>query len=345
MAKYYEFKNDIESNPECIIFVIWSMRGSGKTYSTLRWCIENNKKVLYLKRTIEDVKFISGYDKTGNDVSPFAPLNRDFGWNLHINPVRGKQGFCTVDTEDGKNVGYVLAISAVHKVKGFEMSDTDIIVYDEFLPQLSELRINHNEGDILLDLHATVSRDRIARGEDEIPIVLLANATNPVSPVTETLKLTDTIIEMSNSGTEKYVMSDRGIFLHNIKESPSMPKSSKFYNAVRDTKWALMAYDNQFSYADFSKVKRMNLKGSICHAEILYNRERWYLYQNPKGVYIMTRSRSTSPTNSYNFDIDGDRTRLWYDFIRDVQEAVVFDEAVFESYSMYYMTMNYQKLI
>lgn len=345
MAKYYDIKDDIQRYPDAIIYVVWSLRGPGKTYSTLRYGIENGLKELYIKRTVEDVNFISGRGDGNGDVSPWAPLNRDFGYDFHINPVRGKNGFATVDSDDGKNIGYVIGMSAVHKVKGFELSDTDIIVYDEFLPQLSEMRINRKEGEILLDLHATVSRDRTARGKPEIPIILLANSTTPVSPVTETLKITDDIVEMSMKGIEERYIPDRHILLRNILTSPSMSKESRFYSAVKNTKWARMAYGNEFAYVDFSKVRKVNIKGSICHAEIRYNGERWFLYQNQKGVYIMSKSASNNPLNVYNFDVDGDRQRLWYDYIRDLQSAISYDEAFFDSYSMYYMVTDYRKLI
>lgn len=345
MNKYFEIKDDLQKYPDALFVVAWSGRGAGKTYSALRYCIENKKIFLYLKRTVEDIQFISQSDKTGQDVSPFAPLNRDFGYTYHIIPDKGKNGFCSVQDEEGHLIGYVLAVSAIYKVKGFELSDVDVIIFDEFIPQLTETRINRKEGESILELQATVSRDRINRGKRETDVWLLANATNPVSPISEALNLTDDIVEMAQRGIEYRWIPERYILLHNIQYTASMQHDSRIYQATKGTKWASMAFDNEFAFQDFSKVQKVNLKGAVCLAELLYNKQKWFLYQNQQGIYIFSKSANRFPVNKYSFDVDGDRRRFWYDYVRDVANAVNYNEAFFESYSMYYLIMNYQKLI
>lgn len=344
-VRYYDIKEDIERYPDALFTVVWSGRGVGKTYSSLKYCIENAIPFLYLKRTVEDIKFIATRDKMGRDVSPFAPLNRKLGWDYHIELVKNAEGFGTVVGGSGEVVGYVLALAAVHKVKGFELSECDVIIFDEFIPQLSETRIRHTEGDSILELHATVMRDRLARGQREPDFWLFANATTPVAPFTETMMLTDDIVEMSQKKTEYRYLKDRYILLHNIPYNASMKHDSRLYAATRGTRWASMAFDNEFAFQDFSKVKRVSLKNAICLAEISYNRQRWYVYQNDRGIYYISRSRNRTPLAFYNMDIDGDRMRMWYELVRPIQTAVTFSEAYFESYSMYYLIMNYQKFV
>lgn len=342
---YYNIKDDLEKYPEALYYVIWSGRGAGKTYSALRHVIMTGRKFVYLKRTIEDVNFISKSDGTGSDVSPFKPLNRDLGWKIEIRPVKGKKGFCECwDAEQEKVVGFVLAVTAIHKVKGFDLSECDVIIYDEFIPQISESRINQKEADILLELQATVTRDRVVRGLPEVQVWLLANATNAVSPITEGMLLTDDIVEMSQKGIEYRFLEDRFILLHNVPHSVSMNKESKMFSAMRDTPWARMAFDNEFSYNDFSKVGKSSLKGCICLCKILYGSRKFFLYQNEKGVYIMTSSGSQHYLDEYNLSEDGDRMRFFYDHIRELKEAISEKRAVFESYSTYNLILNYQKI-
>ena len=341
--KYYDISDDLEAYPDALFMVIWSGRGVGKTYSALRYCIEHKKKFLFLKRTIEDVSFISAADNTGTDVSPFAPLNRDFGWNYKIRPIKGKNGFCTVNFGENDEVaGYVLAIASVHKVKGFELSDCDVIIYDEFIPQISESRINKREGDILLELQATVTRDRLLRGKPEVCVWLLANATSAVSPVSESLRLTDDIVEMSQKGIEYRYLKDRYILLHNFPAPVSMRKDSRLYAATRGTRWAAMAFDNEFAYNDFSKVRRESMKGAVCLASVRYNLQDWYIYQTPEGVFIVNQSRGKA-ADEYDMNIDGDRIRFWYEYGMELRNAVAEDMASFSSYSFYQLIMSYSK--
>ena len=58
---YYHIGKDIESHPECTIFIVWSPRGPGKTYSGLRYPYRKSFPIIYMKRTVEDVNFICDY--------------------------------------------------------------------------------------------------------------------------------------------------------------------------------------------------------------------------------------------------------------------------------------------
>ena len=42
--KYYDIREDLRKFPNMWCYLIWSKRGPGKTYSTLRMCIEDKKK-------------------------------------------------------------------------------------------------------------------------------------------------------------------------------------------------------------------------------------------------------------------------------------------------------------
>ena len=54
-------------------------------------CIEDNVQFAFMKRTMEDIDLLcSKKNDVQFDVSPFKPLNRDFGWNIH--PVKIKKG-------------------------------------------------------------------------------------------------------------------------------------------------------------------------------------------------------------------------------------------------------------
>lgn len=107
------------------------------------------------------------------DLSPFAPLNRDYGYNIYpfIISSKGLAAFYHGQINDkgklepvGEILGFILAVSAVSRFKGFSMDMADIMIFDEFIPKPWE-RVNRKEGDAVLDMYMTVSRDRL-KGED-----------------------------------------------------------------------------------------------------------------------------------------------------------------------------------
>ena len=55
---YYHFAKDLEDYPEAGCYAVWSRRGPGKTYSFLRYCIDNGIFFIYMKRTNDDVQVL-----------------------------------------------------------------------------------------------------------------------------------------------------------------------------------------------------------------------------------------------------------------------------------------------
>lgn len=225
---YYDIRDDIKLYPDAWCYLVWSKRGPGKTYSTLRMCIEDERKFVFMKRTIEDVNLMcarmeASDDPNDNDLSPFSPLNRDFNWEIYpfiISP-KGLAAFYRGVVDDngklkptGKLLGWIVACSSVTKFKGFSMSDADFLIFDEFIPKPWE-RINKKEGDSVLDMYETISRDRIKRGRPELKLICLANATSLNNPMFNTLEVTDIAAEMDITDME-YRYLDDGTMLHKI---------------------------------------------------------------------------------------------------------------------------------
>ena len=141
-ATYYDIKDDLAAYPDAWAYLAWSKRGPGKTYSTRRYMKENGIRFVFIKRTIEDIKTLcaTGIRRGVDfDVSPWVPLNRDFGWNVQPVPIlKGIAGFYECDDEDkphGDPIGFAVALSATKDIKGFDMSVADFIVFDEFIPR------------------------------------------------------------------------------------------------------------------------------------------------------------------------------------------------------------------
>ena len=349
-VKYYDIKHDLAAYPDAWCYLIWSKRGPGKTYSTLRYCIENKILFIFIKRTIEDVKMLCATSNNRKnidfDVSPFVPLNRDFGWN--IKPVKIEKGIagfynCNEDGEpSGSPIGYCVALSIASDIKGFDMSAVDIMIYDEFIPKIYE-RVSRTEGDALLDIYMTVSRDRIARGRDELKLICLANATSINNPVFNVLEVVDVAAWMNATNTELQFDNQRKIFLHKVPDQlGAMPKKMGIESAMEGTAWADMSFGGSFAYDDFSGVSHVRLKNYQPVCKVIYQRKEIYFYRKDGGYYATYSAGKTD--NIYDLSRESEQRRFFFDYVGKFRDAITMDKMKFEKYTMYDLIFNYKKI-
>lgn len=348
--RYYDIKEDLERFPNAWCYLIWSARGPGKTYSTLRYMVENRKPFLFLKRTIKDVEFLcmDGRKKGVDiDVSPFKPLNRDFGWN--IRPVKlheGFAGFYEADEEGnpaGLPIGYCAALSGAKDIKGFDLSECDFLIFDEFIPKKHE-RISRGEGEQLLDIYMTLRRDRLQRGREDLNLICLANATSVNNPTFTTLDVVDDAVMMDISGTEYNYLQERDIFMHLIPpvgEDEEKEKSG-IEKAMAGTQWAEMAFGAHFAYDDFTSVQHKRLKGYRPVFAYCYKKKWVYGYEKD-GYWYLCRAAAKVP-QVYNLDRENEQKKFFYDYITDLRDDTIEDRVTFSEFTMYDLVINYKKI-
>lgn len=332
---YYNFDDDEALYPLAWLYAVYSARGAGKTYGFLKGRIEKKQKFLYLKRTQIDIELLSK-----DDFSPFKPLIRDYKWDIKTEKIN--EGILRF-TKDDDVIGWGMAMSAVHKYKGFDLSEVKYMCLDEFIPQLTE-RVNRKEGELLLDLYMTVSRDREARGQDPLKLCLFANATELYCPITETLGIVDALASLNATGADYHYMDDRRIMLHHIISSVSAGEDTAIFAGMAGTQWADMAFGGTFSYNDFSKVQRISLAGYVPYVKVRYNRKDLYIYQHKSnGHYYMTDSRG-KVEHSYDLEIESDQSAFYQDWVWQLQQEVIDGNMSFKTYSMYNLIRNYKKI-
>lgn len=362
MSKYYyDIFEDIEKYPDAWCIVAVGGRKTGKTYGTLKGCYERKQKFVFSKRTNRDVDLIcsgSGQlgtkkQKYGMDVSPFKPINRDIGSN--VKPFKLFEGFggfweMTADDKgeekpDTVPVGYLGSLSSVSKFAGFDMSDADFLVMDEFIPRAWE-KVSRKEGDQMMDLYATIARDRVHRGRGPLKLLLLANAVNVSCPITNTLEITDTIAEMDAFDIEYKYLKDRGILIHKLKNNEAfddVEKSDPVYKAMGQTAWGQMAYENKFAYNDFSNLGKVQMKGYKPVCSFTYKYKDYFIYQRD-GQYALTFSRFNANVPHYDLKKETEQKRFYYDYAIDLRNESIEGRMIFETYSMYDLITNYHKI-
>lgn len=345
---YYDISKDLKDFMAWVYIVIGG-RGTGKTYGALKYVYQKKKKFLYVKRTIDDVNLLCGRGKLSEfeiDLSPYKPINRDIESNIKARLIsdKGLGGFWEFEGADpvGDAIGYIIALSAVTRFKGYDLSECDYIIFDEFIPQPWE-RISKKEGEQILDLYKTVARDRELRGREPLKLIALANAVNVSNPLCNILEVTDHIVDMQAMSADIYY--DRGIFVRLLQTAESFKRDdakSLIYQAMHDTAWGRMAFDNEFAYDDLSNIKKINLKGYTCDSEIIFKSSVWYLYRK-SGRYYLSNSRSESARRTYNLNLENDQKRFNIEKRIDLYDRCAQGKVVFESYTMYDVIMNYTK--
>lgn len=351
---YYEVKDDLAAYPEAWCYAVVGGRNTGKTYGGLRYFYEEHKPIVFTKRTNDDIDLLCAGHTLGKqggeaevDFSPYKSINRDLGTHVMAYKIQtGLGGF--YNTADGSAVGapvsYLVSLNAVHKVKGFDLSESEAMIVDEFIPQPWE-RVNRSEGIQMLELYKTISRDRVLRGRGELKLILFANAVNIWSPITDTLKISDVIADMVRRGQEVRYDKARGIFIRILKTGAEMmdaEENTGLYRAMHDTPWGRMAFNNDFAYNDFTKVKKIPLKGYKGLCSVAKGGDVWYLYYNDDGNYYMCMSRHDLG-NHYDLSVEMEQKAFYYDVVIDVLNAAIDGRAWFEAYGMYDLIANYKR--
>lgn len=352
--KYYDIREDLKNYPDAWCMVLIGGRDIGKTYSTLKTYYENKEPTVFVKRTNEDVDLLCAGNQLGKgnaeyeiDLSPYKAINRDLGCRVKAFKIRSGIGGFYETHEDGgaygSPVSYLVSLNSVSKVKGFDTSECTAVIFDEFVPQPWE-RVNRKEGEQLMDLYETVARDRIMRTGKQLKLICLANAVGVYNPTCEILEITDIIADMYISGKECTYIEERGILIRLLPTPDEMLEKKRetgIYKSMKSTAWGRMAFGNEFAYNDFTKVRRIALKGYRPVCSIVVKEKTWYIYTNDTGYY-MCRSKHQKP-DLYNLNEETEQKRFYYDHVLDLMNAAIENRMRFETYGMYDLIMNYKK--
>lgn len=360
---YYDYRDD-QAKYDAWCYIIFGGRATGKTYSVLRYHIEEKSKFVFIKRTKDDVRILCAGATLHNprmgefnvDMSPFKSLNRDFGWRIRGFQIdKGLGAFFNCNEEDepvGDPVGYVFALAAISQFRGFDLSECDSLIFDEFVPKEYERR-RRGEGKEILDLYKTISRDREHRGFKPLKLIALANPDDINSPLVNILEVMEdlTQMELYYQGLETKedvpnLIEDRGIFLHKIlnnEEYMERERNTALMKAMRGTTFAAMSLDNEFAYNDFSNIGKVNMKGYKPLCKIIHNKKDYYIYKNyMTGKVYITRSGKVNVKTTYNLERDADRRRFYTNIVIDLKELLTYDMTTFDSYTMYDIILNFK---
>ena len=353
----------------CWCITIVGARKRGKTYSMLKYAYEENEQIIFLKRQVGDIKLlcmnaknkqkrlksdsedddIEGFDED-DDYSPYADLNDDIGSNVQPKMLDSQQGIATFYDRDSnwkaiKKCGVALAVNSIAKYKGFGgMRKCKYLVFDEFIPAPWERRVTRLEGEAVLDLYETVSRDREERGLEPLLLVCLANANDLSNEMFNTLEITDDVVDMIAAGDDVRKIGGKLVVLVDDSKLAIKKDEQKtlIYQDMKDTMWGRVSFDNEFARNDISCIGTTSLKHFVCRCMVTYKNESWYIYQREDKFYVCS-SRSNNVPKEYDLNFESTRKPFY------LKEAVALIDAyhkgnvLFAKFRMYDVIIHFKK--
>lgn len=281
---------------------ITGARGVGKTYGALEDCVEKGLRFMFMRRTQAQADLACN-----PDFSVFKPLNADKGWDIIPERV-SKYNSAFIRRDNGHNeiVGYSCALSTVSNMRGFDASDIDLLIYDEFIPEKHERPIK-NEPQALLNAYETMNRNRELKGKKPIQFLGLANSNDISNPYFEYLGLIRIADKMQRKGNDIYRDDKRGLMLIMMHRSPISKKKANtaLYKLTRGTDFNDMALENEFfvnrQYIKSLPLVEFNPKCKIGELCIYRHKSNNTLYATTHSSGVFPSVYTTSETDIEHF--------------------------------------------
>lgn len=319
-------------------------RATGKTYTTLKTAVEDEIKFMYMRRLQSQADLINR-----PDFSPFKKLNTDLHWFIGTVPIsKYNAGFYKQRLNEeqtsmecyGSPIGYTCALSTVSNLRGFDASDVDLLIYDEFIYEKHE-RALKNEGDAFLNCYETINRNRELDGRKPLQCILLANSTNMANPIFMSLGLVRIAQKMKEKGNRIYINNKRGIGLFMLDDSPISQKKREtaLYKLTANSEFAKMSLDNEFSVEEIGRIKSLPLnqfKPIVAVGEICI-----YEHKTDRYFYCSTH-KSGKPEVFGNGSADLTRFRKKYFYLWRTEYMA--NNIIFEEYVCQILFEQYFKL-
>lgn len=284
-------------------------RGTGKTYGCLQYTLETEKKFLFLRRNQTQIDIISR-----PEFNPFKPIDPD----IEIEKLTKYHSAFTVEE---KIIGYAAALSTISKIRGFDASDIEVIIFDEFIPEPHEHLVK-NEGLALLNAYETINRNRELSGADPVRLFCLANSNNFDSDILSSFGLYPMIDKAIRTGREVIHDKRRSVLLVLLNDSKisERKKQTALYKATSSDEFLNMSIGNQFDTGG-ANVHSMNLTGLRLIGRV-YDLG---IYITDTGFYI----RKSAETAPHNYDnkkaLKKFRTEFRGLFIAEMNGRVTFE--------------------
>lgn len=313
-------------------------RGTGKTFGALDYVERTGAVFMLMRRTQAQTDFINR-----PEFSPFKSImlaNPDIHIGSESISKYNAAFYRQTPSEDGWKcsgapIGYTCALSTISNLRGFDASDTELLIYDEFIPEQHQRPLK-NEGAAFANAYETINRNRELQGREPLKVLCLANANDLANPLFEFFGIISKVERMARREQEWMLDSKRGISVAMLQDSPISKRKaeSALYTAVDNEEFKGMALDNIFAQEDVELVQSQDIRQYSPLATL--GKITVYVHK-ATGAYYISRHRSGSVPQYGDTDAEHRRARaayayLWTAYLRkqmlfeDRQSLIYFRE-------------------
>lgn len=311
-------------------------RGIGKTFGALKYVLDNNVKFIFLRRTQTQIDMIKN-----EDLNPFRALESVLGedyatvikkLNKNITAVyRAEKDADGIYKACGLPLGYLMALSTIANIRGFDASDVDCLIYDEFIGEKHESKIQH-EGTAFLNAIETIARNRELSGRKPLKVIGLSNSNMLANPLFIELQLVTECEKMLKRGQtlKNLPLRDLTLILLNITPiSEKKAQTSLYKLAGRDSSFSKMALDNEFTAEEMADIKSLSLRE---YRPIVTVGELNIYRHKSRNDYYITGHSSGSPSryDSSPMELKRFRHDYYYLWLAYLRRAVLFESYIYK---------------
>lgn len=308
-------------------------RGTGKTYGALLDMLESEKKFMFMRRSqtqlkevCEEKSFQMEDESTVRvSLSPFKSIERNTGMSVTIEKI-SKDLYAFF--YNNKHIGYGCSLNTISNIRGFDASDIDYLIFDEFVPLPGEMS-KKDEGRMLMDAYETINRNRELEGRKPLYMYCLANANDIDCPILLDLELTEAVEKMINK-EKRFRLDGKRRYTFSLLENSEFDEAKSqtaIYHFTRGLKYNEMAFQNKFAYDDFTNISSRNIK----EYTPLWNIGNYYIYNHksrPEYYISMCamKTKESYPDSEFGFE----QFRLNHG--REMYGAYMENRIIFETY-------------
>ena len=308
----------------CLYNFIVGDRGGGKSFGTLKFCIQRfiktGEQFIYLRRYDTELK--KSIPKLFDDV-----ISKGY-FEGHELTMGGTTMYC-----DGKEMGAAYPLSTSMKLKSIPFPQVKWIIFEEFMVDGISSRYigpGDSEVDLLLNFYETVARLR--ERKDEVRTIFIANAFSMVN-----IYFTFFKIRLKPPYKKYNKLGEIMICIWQDESYRAAKKKSRFYELIEGTRFAEHAYENKFylDSDDFIKKRPAEAEFHFAYAYMGKVYGVWVDW-NDGHFYITNKAGSVSKQNVISLTLDDNKpNNINIRRVRQLPFMVGFRRAVDENRVFY----------
>lgn len=252
---------DYESRFKPNTFFIGGRR-IGKTFSTFSYMYER-QPFIYIRNTEVQID-----ECCGDFGNPFKKWNRITNHDIHLKKEKKHALILEGSGDNEKILGYAAALSNIGAIRGADLSDYRIGLFDEFIEKKP---LQYDQARYYNDLYESINSNRELEGDTHFTMILLSNAQKLSNKILMDKELVTPIEQMMKNNQKCWARGDCFVCLP-VSEVSELKKETAFYQGREGSANYDEALNNKFANDSFYSIRKRPLIEyvGVCKIDDIY---------------------------------------------------------------------------